>query len=221
MIKAFTIILSSLVVVGCTLGRTSKTWERVVHAPRPSPASKDRPGEYADALHAELERAKVPHKVVTYNYPFYSKFDGHGTAERTSVIYRDVASPRYPWWLMDANLSRPIWLPSQSVQQQVSFFLRRPSTVVTLREYMSEDGKSLPAVERKAVKPAPRVRSEPVAEKRVVRKAASSPVMERSERVTVPPAPVDVPMAAPRPLFRPAGVPLRPLWGKPESDAGQ
>ncbi len=221
MIKAFTIILSSLVVVGCTLGRTSKTWERVVHAPRPSSASKDRPGEYADALHAELERAKVPHKVVTYNYPFYSKFDGHGTAERTSVIYRDVASPRYPWWLMDANLSRPIWLPSQSVQQQVSFFLRRPSTVVTLREYMNEDGRSLADGERKAMRPVATVHSEPVAHKRVARKAAPSPTVERGEPLSVPPAPVIVPIAAPRPLFRPAGVPLRPLWSKPESDAGQ
>ena len=150
----------------------------------------------------------VPHKVVTYDYPFRSKYDGEGTAQRTSVIYRDDASPKYPWWIMDERLKRPVWLPSETVQKQVSFFLRRPATIVTLRDYTESGEKMVAPVEpprKRAVTRIQRV-SEPAP------RAAVKPVMAKP--VEVKPA-VEAPNAVEAPkrsLFRPAGVPLRPLF---------
>lgn len=143
MTKTFSIFAACTIVAGCAVQRKSPVWQQVVDAPRVSPSGANTSDAYAKNLHATLQKAGVPHKVVTYNYPFSSKFDGAGTAQRTSVIYRDPSSPAYPWWIMDERLSRPIWLPTESVQHQVNFFLRRPVQVVTLREYGEADGKSV------------------------------------------------------------------------------
>jgi hypothetical protein len=147
MTKSFTIIVSCIFVAGCAAGRKSVVWQQVIDSPRVSSGKGNASEAYSSALHSTLQKARVPHKVVTYNYPFRSKFDGAGTAQRTSVIYRDASSPEYPWWLMDERLTRPVWLPSESVQRQVSFFLRRPAKVVTLREYSVDSGKSVAPVE--------------------------------------------------------------------------
>lgn len=143
MTKILSIFAACAIVAGCAVQRKSPVWQRVVDAPRPSPSGANTSETYAKSLHATLEKAGVQHKVVTYNYPFHSKFDGHGTAQRTSVIYRDGNSPDYPWWIMDERLSRPIWLPTESVEKQVNFFLRRPAQVVTIRQYGAGDGKTV------------------------------------------------------------------------------
>lgn len=151
---------------------------------------------------------RVPHKVVTYNYPYRSKYDGEGTAQRTSVIYRDDASPKYPWWIMDERLKRPVWLPSETVQKQVSFFLRRSATVVTLRDYTESGEKMVAPVERPRKMAVTRIQR--VAEP--TRPVAVKPVMAKP--VPVEPAVEAQPgtEAPKRSLFRPAGVPLRPLF---------
>ena len=149
MIKTISIFTACLFLTGCAAQKSS-TWERVMNAPRQTSFTGNRSAVYADGLHTELTNARVPHKVVTYNYPFHSKFDGAGTAQRTSVIYRDESSPDYPWWLMDELLRRPMWLPTEPVQQQVNFFLRRPVKVVTLRDYSGTDGKSVAGAEPEA-----------------------------------------------------------------------
>ncbi len=143
MIKLITLSAVAIVVAGCSGLEKSGVWNRVVNAPRTSSGKGDRSSNYAGGLHSELMKAHVPHKVVTYRYPFSSKLHGHGTAERTSVIYRDDRSALNPWWLMDEQLSRPLWLPNTTVERQVRFFLRRPATVVSLREYMSGGGKTV------------------------------------------------------------------------------
>ena len=207
------LIFASLLVAGCA-GQRSATWERVVQAPRKTSPTGNRSAVYADGLHSELSKAKVPHKVVTYNYPFRSKFDGAGTAQRTSVIYSDPSSGGNPYWLMDEILMRPVWLPTQPVQQQISFFLRRPAKVVTLREYCGNDGKTVAPVERKArvaVVDAPVMEMRPGKPWLVVRKwrkvvANLTLQVERVSQPEVGEGP------AKRPLFRPAGVKLRPLF---------
>lgn len=138
-------IFACLLIAGCA-GQKSATWERVVNAPRKTAPTGNRSAVYADGLHDELAKARVPHKVVTYNYQYRSKYDGAGTAQRTSVIYCDKSSGENPCWIMDEMLKRPVWLPSQPVQQQISFFLRRPANVVTLREYCTNDGKAVAPV---------------------------------------------------------------------------
>ena len=208
MSKFLTLSLSCVILVGCSVVRKSPTWSRVVNTPRVSADSENRSSAFAGELHAELHQMLVPHKVVTYDYPFRSKYDGEGTAQRTSVIYRDDASPKYPWWIMDERLKRPVWLPSETVQKQVSFFLRRPATIVTLRDYTESGEKMVAPVEparksavtriQRVSKPAPR--------------AAVKPVMAKP--VEVKPAAEAQPAgeAPKRSLFRPAGVPLRPLF---------
>lgn len=143
MIKLITFSAVTVLLAGCSGLQKSEVWNRVVNAPRTTSGKGDRSSNYAGGLHSELMKAQVPHKVVTYRYPFSSKLYGHGTAERTSVIYRDDRSASNPWWLMDEQLSRPLWLPNLTVERQVNFFLRRPATVVSLREYMTGDSKAV------------------------------------------------------------------------------
>jgi hypothetical protein len=149
MTKTFTIFASCMILSGCAVQRKSTVWQQVIDAPRVAPSGPNTSEAYSKNLHETLQKAGVPHKVVTYNYPFSSKFDGNGTAQRTSVIYRDVNSPAYPWWIVDERLSRPVWLPTESVERQVNFFLRRPAQVVTLREYGAGDAKAVAAAEPK------------------------------------------------------------------------
>ena len=240
MLKSLTTITSCLIVSGCSVVSTSATWERVVNAPRTITGTGTRSAAYAEGLHAELQRGNIAHKVVTYNYPFYSKFDGKGTAQRTSVIYSDAESQDNPWWLMDERLMRPVRLPTLPVDRQVSFFLRRPVTVVTLREYAGGSGKAVAPIEeasKKAaithIETAPPLQVSPVTPP----KKPAIPRIERSEKVeptgpwllerwfqkirvyltpkkveTTPPMPAVGEGPAKRPLFRPAGVPLRPFF---------
>lgn len=198
MSKFLTLSLSCVILAGCSVVRKSPTWSRVVNTPRVAADSENRSSAYAGGLHAELHQLRVPHKVVTYDYPFRSKYDGQGTAQRTSVIYRDDASPKYPWWIMDERLKRPVWLPSETVQKQVSFFLRRPATIVTLRDYTESGEKVVAPVERPRKLAVTRIQrvSEPV------RRVTVSPSVDSSSQMEAPK----------RALFRPAGVPLRPLF---------
>jgi len=142
MVKTVAFCFVVVVASGCSGVKKGAVWNRVVNAPRATSGEGDRSSIYARGLHSELEKARIPHKVVTYQYPFSSKLYGTGTAERTSVIYRDDRSAAHPWWLMDEQLSRPLWLPTVEVGRQVSFFLRRPATIVSLREYAHTDGKA-------------------------------------------------------------------------------
>ena len=208
-------IFACLLIAGCA-GQKSATWERVVNAPRTTSPTGNRSAVYAGGLHAELTKARVPHKVVTYNYPFRSKFDGAGTAQRTSVIYCDKSSGANPCWLMDEMLMRPVWLPTQPVPQQISFFLRRPAKVVTLREYCTNDGKAVAPEERKSQIAAV---DAPVMETQVNKPWL---VVRTWKKVVAYFTPQAEPVAQPeisegptkRPLFRPAGVKLRPLFAE-------
>ncbi len=223
MSKFLTLSLSCVILVGCSVVRKSPTWNRVVNTPRVTADSENRSLAFAGELHAELHQMRVPHKVVTYDYPYHSKYDGKGTAQRTSVIYRDDASPKYPWWIMDERLKRPVWLPSETVQNQVSFFLRRPATIVTLRDYTESGEKIVAPVERprkqavtriqRESEPAPRVVVKPAAVRPVLAKpAAVKPVIAKPDRVEPEVEAPATPEAPKRSLFRPAGVPLRPLF---------
>ena len=235
MLKSLTIISSCLFVSSCAVVRPSSTWERVVNAPRSATGAGTLSATYAEGLHAELQRGNIAHKVVTYNYPFYSKFDGKGTAQRTSVIYSDAESQDNPWWLMDERLTRPVWLPTLPVERQVSFFLRRPVTVVTLREYAAGDGKTVAHVEAPvepkiaSIEPPPPSHKTPTVQ-RVERLDKATPpapptpwLVERwFEKIRVyltpkkvevtPPIPTVGEGPAKRPLFRPSGIPLRPFF---------
>jgi hypothetical protein len=81
----------------------------------------------------------VPHRVVRYRYSYNSRFDGIGDAERSALLYYDKTTTRYPWWLTDDRVARPVWVPSLPIDRQVAFYLRRPVKIVGVEAFYCDD----------------------------------------------------------------------------------
>ena len=139
----------ALVFAACHSTRTD-TWQKVVSSPRTGNDDKDRSRAYAAELHSTLLHNGIAHKVVTYQFRYSSKFTISGTAERTAIIYRDSAEPKHPYWIMDDHLTSPVWLPEGPVERQVDFYLRRPSTIVSVTDFPAGDDKAVKPLEKSA-----------------------------------------------------------------------
>ena len=85
---------------------------------------------YAAGLHRELTADRIEHKVVIFRYRYNTRLRDEVTTERTAVIYRDDANPKYPWWLKDESSHRTVWLPNGSVEQQLRFYIGREVQIV-------------------------------------------------------------------------------------------
>ena len=138
---------------GCRLFQSSET-QIIVKNARVS-------GNYGNALtdiHTALAERGIVHKLVQFRYqvnvrpPSYAlgsdSYYSTNTPltklssrteirERTGVIYRDESDPQNPWWYFDGKVSRPIWLPSESVERQVSFAMHRDVYLVSVEEFDS------------------------------------------------------------------------------------
>lgn len=137
--KPVTLLLAAgFLAAGCQAPQESRTWETVRRVRVDDPNVENRSEAYAQKLHRILHREGVPHKVVTYEFRFKTQLRPMTTATRTAVIYRDDATPRNPWWLMDDSMHKPLWVPNTEPRRQVSFYLRRPANVVELRDYSGE-----------------------------------------------------------------------------------
>jgi hypothetical protein len=130
---------TAIILAGCHQAKRSETWRKVVAAPHPAPDTGDVTRAYAAELHKTLLHGRVPHKVVTAEFQYHSEYTRHGTARRTVVVYRDQTRRGDGWWLMDERLNKPVWLPDQPLERQISFYLGRPATLVDVSDFMGAD----------------------------------------------------------------------------------
>jgi hypothetical protein len=150
--RLFLLLALTLTLAGCTVFRKSPTWEAVMRTrPRVAEAA-DPSATYADHLHRQLAARGVEHRIVTYEFGYFTRQHEEAIGSRTAVIYRDDTHPVHPWWLTDERQSRPRWLPNGSVEKQVSFFARGDVKIVQQRHYPARrDGRSAAAVPPRAV----------------------------------------------------------------------
>ncbi len=131
-------LILCLALSGCQLFKRSSTWDTVSRVRVEAPASDDPSTAYAEELHRVLLRDGVPHQVVTYSYTGSQRFYER-SGSRTAVIYSDHTSPGSPFWLMDDQLSRPLWLPNTDLEGQLRFFVRAKTiTEVTSKSYLTD-----------------------------------------------------------------------------------
>lgn len=99
---------------------------------------------YAADLHRVLLQSRVPHKIVSVSFAFRTDYTPSGNTQRTLVVYQDTTARQASWWVMDERLNVPVWLPDKPLEQQVSFYLARPVTVLEVSDYTNlTDGKSV------------------------------------------------------------------------------
>jgi hypothetical protein len=133
------LVAAFVILTGCS--QPSSPW-RTARAVRVDTRDSDDPSAaYAEHLSGVLKTAHVEHKIVTYEYRYRTALREEAIGTRTAVIYRDDKNPNNPWWLMDESLSKPVWLPGEDENRQVSFYMQKPATVVSTTTIGGEDGK--------------------------------------------------------------------------------
>jgi len=120
---------------GCQSPQTTQTWRTVKAVRHAAPAVENRDSAYARELHKTLQHAGVEHKIVAFTFKYTTRYNLDRDGSGTAVIYRDSATPSHPWWLMDERLFSPVWLPDESIERQVGFYLVRPANVVNVEEF--------------------------------------------------------------------------------------
>ncbi len=139
-------ILGVFLLTSCHIYRSSELQVAVSHA---------RPGT-VEKLHTLLSQRGVEHKIVQFRYdvaerpmvaPVSSRIFVLGETplaflpkrsarrERTGIIYKDDQHRGEPWWYVDAETSRAIWLPSGDVESQVSFAMHRRIEMLRVQEF--------------------------------------------------------------------------------------
>ncbi len=126
---------AAIFLAGCGTPQPSRNWQTVRAVPRIGPGVQNPDVAYAGNLHKALQDANVEHKVVTFKFRYRSRLRLNPEGEETAVIYRDCCTPANPWWIMSERLSTPVWLPTQPVESQVSFYVSRPATIVKIDEF--------------------------------------------------------------------------------------
>jgi hypothetical protein len=129
---------AAILLAGCGTSQPSRTWETVKAVRHIGPGVQNPDVTYAENLHKALQGARVEHKVVTFKFRYRSRLQLYREGEETAVIYRDCCTPAQPWWIMAERLSTPEWLPTQPVESQAAFYVRRPATIVKIDEFPSE-----------------------------------------------------------------------------------
>jgi hypothetical protein len=100
-------------------------------------AGEDSSQAYIEKLQRVLSADKIEHKVVTYQYRYETRLRDEAVGTGVAVIYKDNSDPANPWWIMNDRLRKPVWLPGQNVDQQVSFYLQRTAQVIEQRDYIN------------------------------------------------------------------------------------
>jgi hypothetical protein len=201
----------SLLFASCQTQQRSRTWEVVKATPHPGPGEKDPSGAYATKLHKALEKSGVEHKVVTFKFRYVSRLTLNHEGEDTVVIYRDGANAAQPWWIMAERLWSPMWLPASAIDSQVSFFVRRPASVVKVEEFPA-------ASETKSRKPEPREKPRTPKERQSAKKPGNTPrpkAPATTDAVASKRKLVRIPLSVPPPVL--IG-PVSPAAPSPESN---
>jgi hypothetical protein len=162
---------------GCSATQKTQTWATVKAVRHPQPGIPDRARAFAGELHTTLAHSGVEHKIVTFTFRYSGKYDMNRLAESTAVIYRDSGTPAHPWWLIDEDLSNPLWLPTESPQCQIGFRLHRPATIVKVEEFPFETART------------EEPRRESHKRRAALRKRPTDPIPIKPTRPDTPPAP--------------------------------
>lgn len=192
--KSYSLVFAaSLTFAACEGSKQKTTWQKVTETKPDKVAAADSGAAYAEKLHGMLTAEKVEHKVITYQYRYQTRMREEAVGTHTSVLYKENANPRNPWWLMDERLGKPVWLPGEDTEKQVSFYLRRTAQIVEQKQFpVGEPGGKETMIARNT----PVV---PASERSVTRitKAKKAPVSGT-------PTAQAAPQAAPVPFIRPA-----------------
>jgi hypothetical protein len=142
--KSLTIALAAgLAFTGCQGSKQKSTWQKVTETrPDKLVAGEDASQAYIEKLQKVLAEDKVEHKVVTYQYRYETRLRDEAVGTGVAVIYKDNSDPANPWWLMNDRLRKPVWLPGQDVDKQVTFYLQRTAQVIDQQYY--PDGQLAP-----------------------------------------------------------------------------
>jgi hypothetical protein len=124
---------------GCSVFKKSKTWETVTKNRVDTTDELDPSKAYAKELHRSLAKENVEHKVVTYQYRYKTRLREEAVGVATAVVYKDETNPKNPWWIMDERLAKPVWLPNDALEKQVSFYLRRDAEIVEQHDFPTAD----------------------------------------------------------------------------------
>ena len=146
---AFTLVV---VLTGCSAFKKSQAWQQVVDNRADRLAAGTAKSGYPDKLHAVLAAQNVEHKIITYQYRYKTRLREEAVGTGKAVLYRDPATPDSPWWAMDENTGFPVWVPNESHDRQMSFFLRHDAEILAQQDFpVGSGGKSFDAAPRLAV----------------------------------------------------------------------
>jgi hypothetical protein len=130
-------LAACLTLAGCS--QPSSPWSTVRSVRVDTRDAEDPSAAYAQHVSGVLRSANVEHKIVTYQYRYRTALREEAIGTRTAVLYRDDRNPSNPWWLTDERVYKPVWLPGEDENRQVSFYLHRPATVVSVQT-IGDDG---------------------------------------------------------------------------------
>jgi hypothetical protein len=134
-------IAACLGLASCQVFEKSETWETVMRVhPGNAFREADPSASYAEKLHQVLLEQGIEHIVVAFQYHYYTNHYEESLGTRTAVVYRDSSNSSYPWWLKDDRLATPFWLPNGSLEEQLSFYARRPVEVLEQHAYPARGG---------------------------------------------------------------------------------
>ena len=186
-------LAAGLTLSACTGSKPKTTWQKVTETRPDKVATGEDPSQaYIEKPQKVLAEDKVEHRVVTYQYRYETRLRDEAVGTGVAVIYKDNSDPANPWWLMNERMRKPVWLPGEDMNNQVSFYLRRTAQVSEHRDYVGGE----PTVPRSMIaKARPVVRP---GEPSVTRIAKAQPAPAAS------PAAPAVAQTAPRPFARPA-----------------
>lgn len=168
-----------LTLSACNGSKQKSTWQKVRETKPDKVAATADPSEaYTKKLNKVLNENKVEHKVVTYQYRYKTRLREEAVGTHSAVIYKDNSDPENPWWLVNERTGKPVWLPGQDLNKQISFYLRRQAEVT--EEKVFSDGAPQQAIATMVAKHTPAV-------------PADSPEITRIAKVSKQPARVTAP----------------------------
>lgn len=148
----FTALTLVALLTGCSAFKKSQTWQQVVDNRADRLAAGAGKSGYPDKLHAVLVAQNVEHKIITYQYRYKTRLREEAVGTGKAVLYRDPATPDSPWWAMDENTGFPVWVPNESLDRQMSFFLHHNAEILAREDFpVGSGGKSFDTAPRLAV----------------------------------------------------------------------
>jgi len=140
-----------LTLTACNGSKQKSTWQKVRETkPDKVAATADPSAAYTKKLNKVLNEHKVEHKVVTYQYRYKTRLREDAVGTHSAVIYKDNSDPENPWWLVNERTGKPVWLPGQDLNQQVSFYLRRKAEVTEEKVFSGGEPQSTETMVAKA-----------------------------------------------------------------------